>query len=99
MKRFLIVLTLIIFMPGLSYGDFLSSPIGQTLIEAGLDFIENPADFLYDLHHDFEDFTPALHSIDLFKRRIRHDKVITLCQIEINKVYGDIRSIRMGQGM
>gem|GEM_PF-964339 len=39
--------------------DFLSTPLGQELIKLGIKFINNPGDFLFNLHTDNEDFTPV----------------------------------------
>jgi hypothetical protein len=40
--------------------DFISSPIGQELVKLGLKFLNNPGDFLFNLHTDNEDFTPVV---------------------------------------
>ncbi len=39
-------------------GRCISSQLTEKLIEAGLDFISNPGDFIFDLHHDTMDYTP-----------------------------------------
>ncbi|MBU0951380.1 MAG: hypothetical protein KKH91_00935 [Elusimicrobia bacterium] len=40
--------------------DFASSDIGKEAINLGLKFLDNPGDFLFNLHSDNVDFTPVI---------------------------------------
>ncbi|MFH2070415.1 MAG: hypothetical protein ABIJ11_04305 [Elusimicrobiota bacterium] len=55
-----IFLCIFLITPAICQDDFLSTPIGKEVLNLGLRFLDNPGDFLFNLHSDNLDFTPVL---------------------------------------
>ena len=61
MKKIFLVIASTILLTGLLYSDeFYNTPIGKEIVNLGLRFLDNPGDFLFNLHTDNVDFTPVI---------------------------------------
>lgn len=61
MKKTIIFFVILVISAGLLYSDeFYNTPIGKEIVNLGLRFLDNPGDFLFNLHTDNVDFTPVI---------------------------------------
>lgn len=57
----IVVIVFVFFLPAYAQ-DFLTTPLGKEVVNLGLRFLDNPGDFVFNLHSDNIDFTPVVEN-------------------------------------